>query len=72
MNSPMLYGYSFGCESLMADRTGLGSTTLPGSKAGYGKCVHSKVTLTYLGKLTTVYPGECLSRRYHRVGRLYM
>ena len=23
------YGYSFGCESLMADRTGLGSTTLP-------------------------------------------
>ena len=23
------YGYSFGCESLMADRMGLGSTTLP-------------------------------------------
>ena len=30
MNSPTCnYGYSFGCESLMADRMGLGSTTLP-------------------------------------------
>ena len=28
MNSPTFYGYSFCCESFMADRTGIGSTTL--------------------------------------------
>ena len=51
-----LYG-QFGCEIFMADRTGLGSTTLPGSTATYGELTQTQTfenhanLLTYLGKM---------------------
>ena len=58
--------YSFGCESFMANRTGLGSTTLatlPGSMAKRTQTCTFEL-LAYIGKLISVDPGGWLSRHY--------
>ena len=65
--------YLFGCESFMADITGLGGTTLDylavqQAMVSIHKPVHNFENhanlLAYLGKLTAVHPREWLSRHY--------
>ena len=59
--------YWFGCESFKADRMGQGDTLLHYLAVQQAMVsVHRSNTnlLAYLGKLTTVHPGEGLSRHY--------